>query len=77
MGEILDSGPVAYGLDTGIWTSPMIAWVIEQESAFSIIPATCANCLTVGDFQCNGRAAAGPCRRCSAGPMAPPHLSRP
>ena len=29
--DILDSGPVAYGLDTGIWTSPMIAWVIEQE----------------------------------------------
>ncbi len=29
--DILDSGPVAYGLDTGIWTSPRIAWVIEQE----------------------------------------------
>jgi transposase len=29
--NILDSGPVAYGLDTGIWTSPMIAWVIEEE----------------------------------------------
>jgi putative transposase len=24
LGDILDSGPVAYGLDTGIWTSPMI-----------------------------------------------------
>lgn len=31
LGDILDSGPVAYGLDTGIWTSPMITWVIEQE----------------------------------------------
>jgi transposase len=31
LGDILDSGPVAYGLDTGIWTSPIIAWVIEQE----------------------------------------------
>jgi transposase len=31
LGDILDSGPVAYGLDTGIWTSPMIAWIIEQE----------------------------------------------
>lgn len=31
LGDILDSGPVAYGLDTGIWTSPMIAWVIETE----------------------------------------------
>ena len=25
LGDILDSGPVAYGLDTGIWTSPMLA----------------------------------------------------
>ena len=31
LGDILDSGPVAYGLDTGVWTSPMIAWVIEEE----------------------------------------------
>src|SRR5467141_29709 len=29
--DILESGPVAYGLDSGIWTSPMIAWVIEEE----------------------------------------------
>ena len=31
LGDILDSGPVAYGLDTGVWTSPMIAWVIGEE----------------------------------------------
>jgi len=31
LGDILDSGPVAYGLDRGIWTSPTIAWVIEEE----------------------------------------------
>jgi len=31
LGDILDSGPVAYGLDNGIWTSPMIAWVVEEE----------------------------------------------
>lgn len=31
LGDILDGGPVAYGLDTGIWTSPMLAWVIEEE----------------------------------------------
>lgn len=30
-GDILDSGPVAYGLDCGLWTSPMIAWIIEEE----------------------------------------------
>jgi transposase len=31
LGDILDSGPVAYGVDAGIWTSPMIAWVVEEE----------------------------------------------
>jgi transposase len=31
LGDILDSDPVAYGLDSGIWTSPMIAWVIEED----------------------------------------------
>jgi transposase len=29
--DILDSGPVAYGLETGIWTSPVIRRVIAQE----------------------------------------------
>jgi len=29
--DIVESGPVAYGLDSGIWTSPMIARVIEEE----------------------------------------------
>jgi len=36
LGDILDSGPVAYGLDTGIWTSPMIAWAIEEEFGIQI-----------------------------------------
>ena len=31
LGDILDSGPVAYGLDNGVWTSPLIAWIIEEE----------------------------------------------
>jgi transposase len=31
LGDILDRGPVAYGLGSGVWTSPMIAWVIEEE----------------------------------------------
>ena len=31
LGDLLDSGPVAYGLDSGVWTSPMIAWAIEEE----------------------------------------------
>jgi transposase len=29
--DILDSGPVAYGLDTGIWTSPLVSHIIRQE----------------------------------------------
>lgn len=29
--DILDSGPVAYGLETGIWTSPLIAQIIREE----------------------------------------------
>jgi transposase len=29
--DILDSGPVAYGLESGIWTSPIISGVITQE----------------------------------------------
>jgi transposase len=29
--DILDSGPVAYGLETGIWTSPAISRVIADE----------------------------------------------
>src|ERR1039457_1786980 len=38
LGDILESGPVAYGLDTGIWTSPMLAWVIEEEFGITYHP---------------------------------------
>src|SRR3984893_4614408 len=31
LGDILDSGPVSCGLYTGVWTSPMIAWMIEED----------------------------------------------
>jgi transposase len=31
LADILDSGPVAYGWDTGIWTSPLVAQVIGEE----------------------------------------------
>jgi transposase len=34
LSDILDSGPVAYGFTSGVWTSPMVARVIEDE--FSI-----------------------------------------
>lgn len=36
--DILESGPVAYGLDNGVWTSPMIAWVIEEEFGVTYHP---------------------------------------
>ena len=38
LGDILDSGPVAYGLDNGVWTSPMISWVIEEEFGVTYHP---------------------------------------
>ena len=38
LGDILDSGPAAYGLDTGIWTSPMISWIIEEEFGIEYHP---------------------------------------
>ena len=50
LGDILDSGPVAYGLDTGIWTSPMIAWVIEEEFGVSYHPGHVRKLLHAMDF---------------------------
>lgn len=50
LADILDSGPVAYGLDTGIWTSPMIAWVIEQEFAVHYHPGHVRRLLHAMDF---------------------------
>ncbi len=29
--DIVESGPVAYGFETGVWTSPIISCVIEEE----------------------------------------------
>ncbi len=37
--DILDSGPIAYGFNTGIWTSPMVARVIEDEFTIAYHPA--------------------------------------
>lgn len=38
LADIVDSGPVAYGLDTGVWTSPKVAWVIQEEFGLSYDP---------------------------------------
>lgn len=36
--DIVDSGPVAYGLQTGVWTSPIVAQIIEEEFAVRYHP---------------------------------------
>jgi len=37
--DILDSGPVAYGFHSGIWTCPTVARVIQEEFSVSYHPA--------------------------------------
>ena len=39
LADILESGPVAYGFISGVWTCPMIARVIEDEFSLSYHPA--------------------------------------
>lgn len=39
LADILDSGPVAYGFTTGVWTSPMVARVVEEEFYVTYHPA--------------------------------------
>ena len=36
--DIVDSGPVAFGLNTGVWTSPIVAKVIEMEFGVTYHP---------------------------------------
>jgi len=36
--DIIESGPVAYGLSTGIWTSPLVTDVIREEFAIEYHP---------------------------------------
>lgn len=38
LADILDSGPVAYGFLSGVWTSPMIARVIQEEFGITYHP---------------------------------------
>lgn len=37
--DILESGPVAYGFNSGVWTCPMVARVIEDEFSVYYHPA--------------------------------------
>ncbi len=38
LADILDSGPVAYGLNTGVWTSPLITQIIAEEFSVEYHP---------------------------------------
>ncbi len=31
LGDILESGPIAYGFNSGVWTCPMVVRIIEDE----------------------------------------------
>jgi transposase len=50
LGDILESGPVAYGLNTGVWTSPLIAQIIEEEFDVSYHPGHVRHLLKQLDF---------------------------
>lgn len=50
LGDIIESGPVAYGLDSGVWTSPMIGRVIEDEFGEVFHPGHIRKLLTAIGF---------------------------
>lgn len=39
LADILDSGPVAYGFNSGVWTCPMVCRIIEDEFSIRYHPA--------------------------------------
>jgi hypothetical protein len=41
LADLVDSGPTAYGFLSGVWTSPLIARVIEEEFGVCYHPRTC------------------------------------
>jgi transposase len=45
LGDMLDSGPIAYGFSSGVWTSPMIGRVIEEEFGVTYHPGHVRNLL--------------------------------
>jgi transposase len=38
LGDIIESGPVAYGLNTGVWTSTIVTQIIEEEFGIEFHP---------------------------------------
>jgi transposase len=47
---LIDSGPIAYGFSSGVWTSPMIRRVIEQEFNVHYHPGHVRKVLKALDF---------------------------
>jgi len=50
LADILDSGPVAYGFHSGVWTCPMVSRVIEEEFSVPYHPAHVSRILHQLDF---------------------------
>lgn len=50
LADILDSGPVAHGLLSGVWTSPMIARVIAEEFGVAYHPGHVRKLLAQMEF---------------------------
>jgi transposase len=50
LADILDSGPVAYGFHSGVWTCPMVSRVIEEEFSIPYHPAHVSRILHQLDF---------------------------
>jgi len=50
LADIIESGPVAYGFDCGVWTSPRIARVIEEEFGVCYHPGHIRKLLHGMDF---------------------------
>ena len=50
LADILDSGPVAYGFTSGVWTCPMVARVIKDEFSLTYHPAHVSRFLHDLDF---------------------------
>jgi transposase len=49
--DILDSGPVAFGFTSGVWTCPMVCRVIQEEFSVSFHPAHVSKILH--DLECS------------------------
>lgn len=50
LADIIESGPVTYGFDCGVWTSPRIARVIEEEFGIRYHPGHVRKLLHQMDF---------------------------